>query len=135
MGKLRRGRRLAVLALGAFVLLAGCSESNTDRANRMGKLLMESGFRALNADTPKRAQRLNEMTPLKVAAGTRKGKPAYWMADPYACQCLWVGNQKDYNEYLQLKNAEAADSNSAAVDQTRYDEFVANPANESFFGD
>jgi len=126
---------IAIFALIASVLLAGCAESNAERASRMGNLLMESGFRALSANTPKRMQKLSEMTPLKVTAGSRKGKPAYWMADPYVCQCLWVGNQRDYDAYRQLRSAEAADANSAAAEQARYDEFVANPANETFYGD
>ena len=135
MHKLHGSKWVTALVFASSAVLAGCAESKTDRANRMGNVLMESGFRALNADTPKRAQKLSEMTPLEVTAGTRKGKPAYWMADPYACQCLWVGNQKNYDAYRQLKSAEAAEVNSAAVDQTRYDEFIGNPANETFYGD
>jgi hypothetical protein len=126
---------VGTIVLIAAVLLAGCAESSTHRANRISALLMESGFHALPANTPKRQQKLSEMTPLRVTAGTHKGKPAYWMADPYVCQCLWVGDQRNYDEYVQLKSAEAADSQSATTDQTRYDDFVANPANETFFGD
>ncbi|HVN90220.1 MAG TPA: hypothetical protein VMT61_10440 [Candidatus Binataceae bacterium] len=135
MPKSRLTKPIGALFLLASAFSAGCAESNTDRANRMGKLLMESGFRAVNADTPKRMEKLGELPPLKLTAGMHKGKPAYWMADPYACQCLWVGGQHAYSEYRQLKNIEPVEANSPAYADFRYDEFVGNPGNETFLGD
>jgi hypothetical protein len=78
-------KTVGTVVLLAAALLAGCAESSTHHANRISALLMESGFHALAANTPTRKEKLSEMTPLRVIAGTHKGKPAYWMADPYVC--------------------------------------------------
>ncbi len=33
----------------------------------------------------------------------KDGKPRYWFADPYQCNCVYQGNEKDYQRYQNLR--------------------------------
>jgi hypothetical protein len=111
----------------------GCSESSDQRARRLEPMLAQAGFRVVPANTPARAQRLSEMTPLKVSYFSRHGKRSYWFADPYVCQCLYVGSEQNYEEFQQLKQ-EAAQEVTQENEELKYEQFMASPANQVFYG-
>lgn len=97
-------RRLALaLSLGVFCAIAGCAETSEHRAQRLEPILSEAGFHIMSADTPARADELNGMTPLKIRYFSQGGKTHYWFADPVVCHCLFVGNEKAYQRYQQIK--------------------------------
>jgi hypothetical protein len=74
------------------------------------------------------------MTPLKISYVSHNGNPRYWFSDPYVCHCLYVGSQQDYAEFQQLKAQENAEKAQAA-DEERYDQFMASPGGQVFYGE
>jgi hypothetical protein len=112
----------------------GCAESSHQRAQRLDPMLVQSGFRAVPANTPARAQRLSEMTPLKVSYYSRNGKRSYCFADPYVCHCLYVGSEQNYDEFHELEQ-ERAQEVTQEYDQRNFDQFMASPASQVFYGE
>lgn len=74
------------------------------------------------------------MTPLKVSYYSRNGKRSYWFADPYVRQCLYVGSEQNYDEFQQLEQ-ERAQEVTQEYDQRNFDQFMASPASQVFYGE
>lgn len=69
------------------------------------------------ADTPTKIQKLKSLQPLNVNYYLDKNdEPHYWLADPYECHCLYVGGQKAYQNYqnIRLRNRTAREEEEAA---------------------
>jgi hypothetical protein len=138
--RLIRGRRRIFSAAGrpprrhaaAFVFaivasLAGCfmQETPQQRAERIEPILAAAGFHMLPADTPARLAETQRLTPLKVRYYIDNGKPRYWFNDPVNCHCVYVGGEKNYQQYEQIRlsqqaarqEAEAAQMNEEAAEQ------------------
>jgi hypothetical protein len=97
--------------------------SPRQRANAIDPVLVAAGFREYPADTPAQAQALKNLPALSLRHYSGKeGVPRYWLADPYECRCLYLGNQEAYRRYedLRLQNRmiraeqEAAEENLEA---------------------
>ena len=114
-------------------LAMGCAESSHQRAERLEPMLAQAGFRVIPANTPARTQKLSEMTPLKVSYFYRNGNPSYWFADPYVCHCLYVGSEQNYNKFHELEQ-EPAQEVTQESDQQQYEQFMASPASQVFYG-
>ena len=85
------------------MLLAGCAETPQERAARIEPMLSAAGFQMLPADTPQRIAETQRLTPLKVRYYLDNGKPRYWFNDPVNCHCVYVGGQKNYQQYEQIR--------------------------------
>ena len=116
--------QLLVLLATAFAL-GGCAAMRRHEARDTGDLLVSAGFTTKPADTPERAQQLHAMPPLKLVSESKDGNVVYRYADPYGCDCLYVGDQQAYAEYKRLalqkqiadEQLEAAEAEeSAAID-------------------
>jgi len=116
--------QLLVLLATAFAL-GGCAAMRRHEARDTGDLLVSAGFTTKPADTPERAQQLHAMPPLKLVSESEDGNVVYRYADPYSCDCLYVGDQQAYAEYKRLalqrqiadERLEAAEAeDSAAID-------------------
>ena len=67
-------------------------------------MLAAAGFKELPADTAAKEQSLNALPPLKVKYYNNKdGQRQYWMTDPYACKCLYLGDDAAYGRYWNFK--------------------------------
>jgi len=64
--------------------------------------MVAAGFRVKPADTPARAEQLHAMPPLKIVSESKDGQRVYRLADPYSCDCLYVGDEQAYREYKRL---------------------------------
>src|SRR5205809_1007030 len=93
--------QLLVLLATAFAL-GGCAAMRRHEARDTGDLLVSAGFTTKPADTPERAQQLHAMPPLKLVSESEDGNVVYRYADPYSCDCLYVGDQQAYAEYKRL---------------------------------
>ena len=93
--------RLLVVFVTAFTL-GGCAAMRRHEARDTGDLLVSAGFTTRPADTPERAQQLHAMPPLKLVSESKDGNVVYRYADPYSCDCLYVGDQQAYAEYKRL---------------------------------
>jgi len=98
--KVRKGRMLLVLA--AAISLGGCAAIRRTEAKDTGELLVAAGFKTKLADSPERAQQLRAMPPLKIVSQSKNGHIVYGYADPYRCDCLYVGDQLAYAKYRSL---------------------------------
>jgi len=116
--------RILVLLATAFAL-GGCAAMRRHEARDTGDLLVSAGFTTKPADTPERAQQLHAMPPLRLVSESEDGNVVYRYADPYSCDCLYVGDQQAYAEYKRLalqkqiadERFEAAEAEeSAAID-------------------
>ncbi len=92
-----------MVALVMAAVLTACAETPTQRANRIEPMLAAAGFRMRPATTPEQADDLKSRTKLKVRYTLKDGHPHYWFADPVVCNCLYVGNEADYQRYQMLR--------------------------------
>jgi hypothetical protein len=130
--------RATFLLLLCFI--AGCAESHEQRASRLEPFLSQAGFRAVPANTPARAEKLHQLTALKVSYLTHNGKLVYWFPDPYVCHCLYRGNEQNYEKYHELRveasKAEDFDAGEAnQADAQTYMDFMGSPAAQVFYGE
>ncbi len=119
-----RKRRLLLVLATAFAV-GGCAAMRRQEARDTGDLLVAAGFRSKPADTPEREQRLRALSPLKMESQSKDGHLVYRYADPYSCDCLYVGDEQAYAQYKRLalkkqvaeERLEAAEAEeSAAMD-------------------
>ena len=120
-------RFVAISAIALVALLAGCflQEAPAERAERIEPMLAAAGFHMLPADTPERLTETQRLTPLKLRYYIDNGKPHYWFNDPVNCHCVYVGSEKNYQQYEQIRlnqqaasqEAEAAQMNEEAAQQ------------------
>jgi hypothetical protein len=98
--KVRKGMMLLVFATAISV--GGCAATRRHEARDTGALLVAAGFKTKLADSPERAQQLRAMPPLKILSQSKDGHIVYRYADPYSCDCLYVGDQQAYAKYRSL---------------------------------
>jgi hypothetical protein len=130
---------LASIFASVSLILCGCAESAQHRAQRLEPMVSAAGFHMLPADTPEREQELTSHTPLK-RYHFNNGKPHYWFADPYVCNCVYVGNETAFQKYQQLKLQEqmvqreqaAAEMNENAAEQEQFN-FMMWPGSPFFY--
>lgn len=102
-------QELAVVAVGLLMamVLAACAsfqETPSQKAQRLDPVLSAAGFHMVQVDTPKRQELFASMPPLAMHYYIAKdGKPRYWFADPYECNCLYEGDELAYQRYQNLR--------------------------------
>ncbi|HZP44129.1 MAG TPA: hypothetical protein VFB15_00630 [Candidatus Binataceae bacterium] len=109
---------LQLSLLAALILLAGCAETPQEKADRLEPMLAAAGFRMVPVDTPRKQAIFSSLTPLKLTYHFNKeGQPVYWFADPYDCNCLYLGDSKAYQQFQQMKfQAHLADEERQAAE-------------------
>ena len=107
-----------VLILAAAIAASGCSVMRRHEARDTGDLLIAAGFRPKLTDTPARAEQLSAMPPLEMVSESNEGHVVYRYADPYSCDCLYVGDEDAYREYERLTlQKKIADEQLAAAER------------------
>ena len=96
-----RTRRM-LLIFATAISVGGCAAMRRHDARDTGNLLVAAGFKTKLADSPGRAQQLRAMPPLKIVSQSKDGQIVYRYADPYSCDCLYVGDQQAYAKYRSL---------------------------------
>ena len=66
------------------------------------------------------------MTPLKLSYFSRKGNPSYWFADPYVCNCVYVGSEQNYDQFRRLER-ERAEEVTQENERRHIEEFIGSP--------
>ncbi len=102
-----RYARLAGAAMLMALSIAACAsfqETPAQKAQRVDSVLSAAGFQMVAADNPKKQQIFTSLPPLSMHYYVGKdGKPRYWFADPYECNCVYVGDAKAYQRYQNLR--------------------------------
>jgi len=86
------------IAVGIAALLSACANP-VERANEKNDLLAAAGFQIVPVTTNEQRMELQTLPPNRVVQKTRNGKVIFLYADPYACGCLYVGDQSAWDSY------------------------------------
>jgi hypothetical protein len=86
----------AVMVLG----VAGCV-SPQQQAAQKEDLLAAAGFQVRPADSPHRVEAMKRLPPNKFVTKVVNGNPVYLYADPLDCNCVYFGNQQNWDAYKQ----------------------------------
>jgi len=109
-----RGWRVG-LVFATALAMGGCAAMRRQEARETGDLLVAAGFRTKLANTPERAQQLRAMPALKMVSQSKDGHLVYRYADPYGCDCLYVGDEDAYREYQRLALQKQLDAERLAA--------------------
>ncbi|KXV01907.1 hypothetical protein CR51_20905 [Caballeronia megalochromosomata] len=92
--------RLATVltALSASMLLAACA-TPVERANEKNDLLSAAGFRIVPVTTEQQRVQLQTLPPNRVVQKIKDGRVIFVYADPYACGCLYIGDETAWDNY------------------------------------
>jgi hypothetical protein len=109
-------------SLGSDIHSVVHSEKEGERIHRARKtesLLDATGFKSMPIDTPAKQKVIGGLTPLTFSQLAHHGKIRYWFADPYYCNCVYVGDGLAYLRYKQAKKDRKQDKVEGAylVDQ------------------
>ena len=96
-------RGLRLCALPIFAVLAGVEPAPAQLATDMK--LEDAGFVMRRADTAEKMAQLRKLPPKRFA--TRMGKTGRYFlwADPEGCQCVFVGNERAYQAFRDMRRA------------------------------
>lgn len=99
-----------ILVVGSLCIAVAACASNTQSKE---DTLANSGFKATPPKTPSQIASFNSLPPHKLTKVTHKGKTVWVYADPTVCGCLYIGDQKAHDVYLQKMAAKTtADMNA-----------------------
>ena len=93
------GRFGSMLILLAVLGLAGCA-TQQEIVARHEDNLAAAGFIVRPANSPERQAMLNQLPPHRFIRRVHGETVSYVYADPLVCDCLYVGSQQAYNQYM-----------------------------------
>jgi len=105
---------------------AGTGSMNAAASPQKEQLLTQAGFVVKTATTPKQQQQLAALPGNHVSAVKYKGK-LYYAYPAGSGNQVYVGQQKQYNTYKQLLQAQRAQASAAAASQPTLVEETAGP--------
>lgn len=88
------------LAIGAALMAAACANPGTAISEKED-MLEAAGFVPKKAKNAARMASLKALPPHQFVARTINGRPSYLYADPVVCGCVYVGDQRAYDQYRQ----------------------------------
>jgi hypothetical protein len=113
-----RAARSAMLTSGLVWILASCQAIENEQARDTEQLLAAAGFHMKEATTPEQVANLKAMTQREVVIHDQDGQTRYVYADAAGCKCVYVGNEKNYDEFerLSVKQEIAQENLDASMD-------------------
>jgi hypothetical protein len=87
-----------LLAIAACFLISGCA-TPIERANQKNDLLSAAGFHIVPVTTDQQRMQLETLPPNRVVQKLKDGKVVFLYADPYACGCLYIGDETAWDNY------------------------------------
>jgi hypothetical protein len=97
-----RALRGAVLTAGLVWVLAGCQAIGNEEAQSTEQVLAAAGFHMKEATTPQQVANLKALTQRKLVIHDQNGQTRYVYADADGCKCVYVGSEKNYDEFQKL---------------------------------
>jgi hypothetical protein len=113
-----RAAQAAMLTSGIFWLLASCQAIENEQAQDTEQVLAAAGFHMKEATNPQQLANLQAMTQRKIVIHDQNGQPRYVYADAEGCKCVYVGGEKNYDEFqrLSVKQEIAQENLDASMD-------------------
>jgi hypothetical protein len=107
-----------MLTSGILWLLASCQAIENEQAQDTEQVLAAAGFHMKEATTPQQLANLQAMTQRKIVIHDQNGQPRYVYADAEGCKCVYVGGEKNYDEFqkLSVKQEMAQENLDASMD-------------------
>lgn len=93
---------LVTTVVALALTLSACTAIKKMEAKDTDDLLVAAGFTIKSADTPEALAKLKQLKPLTMVRRVKDNQMYYTYADPYSCQCLFVGQSEQYMEYKRL---------------------------------
>lgn len=101
IGEVALGCLLALIALGMMV--TGCASQGTLPGTLQTQLDLGScGFQWKVADTPEKLKHVESFPQRQIVRHEKDGKPYYIYADARDCKCVYVGDEKAFQQYKQF---------------------------------
>jgi hypothetical protein len=119
MNRIKRSAiRPAAVLSGVVLALASCQALENEEAQDTEQMLAAAGFHMKAASTPEQLANLEAMTQRKIVIHEQDGEPRYVYADAEDCKCVYVGSEKNYDEYqrLSLRQEIAEENLDASMD-------------------
>ena len=91
-----------ILIVVAVLALAGCASYAERYAQSNEQGLVAAGFEMRRADTPEKLAALQALTQRKILVYKRPDRLYFVWPDARFCQCLYLGNEAQYQEYSRL---------------------------------
>ena len=108
--------RFAILCAVLAAVLAGCQMVETSEAEDTEQVLAAAGFQMKVATTPEQMANLEKLSQRKLVIQEQNGQTRYVYADAQDCKCVYVGSERNYDEYQRLSVKEQiAEANADAA--------------------
>jgi hypothetical protein len=93
-------RRWAGIVIAASIVgaLSGCA-TPMQRATETNDLLAAAGFHIVPVTSDAQRVQLKTLPPNRVVQQNKNGKVVFLYADPYACGCLYIGDEQAWDNY------------------------------------
>ena len=110
--------RAAMVTSGLVGILASCQAIGNEEAQSTEQVLAAAGFHMKEATPPQQRANLEAMTQRKIVMHDQDGQTRYVYADAEGCKCVYVGSEKNYDEFqnLSVKQEIAQDNVDASMD-------------------
>jgi hypothetical protein len=89
-------------ALAVMLALGGCASEERRYAEANEQGLAAAGFQPRPADTPEKRAHLQTLIQRKILVYKVQGRLVYVWADAKVCQCLYIGNEAQFQKYERL---------------------------------
>jgi hypothetical protein len=97
-------RLLKSVSVALFVaLLTACAAMKAEEATSKEQLLAAAGFKMQLANTPEKLAHLKTLTQQKIVVHEKDGINYYVYADATTCQCVYIGQDANYQNFQQLQ--------------------------------
>ena len=90
-------------AVAVALVLAGCAAMQKNEVTDIEGMLSEAGFQKHAAETPQKMAHLKTLPQQKFSRHKRHGKLYFVYADAALCQCMYVGNETQFQHYQDLE--------------------------------
>ena len=97
------------VAAGLCIGAAACASNTQSKEDS----LASSGFKATPPKTPSQIASFTSLPPHKLTKVTHKGKTVWVYSDPTVCACLYIGDQRAHDVYVQKMAAKSTADMSA----------------------
>ena len=95
--------RYEVFVLLILVGATGCATLQATLTQSTEQMLAAAGFQAQAADTPERVAELQSLPARQLVRRPQHGAVSYKFADPAGCHCVYLGGEREYQEYQRLR--------------------------------
>jgi hypothetical protein len=110
--------KTAGMLLFAGTVLTGCATIEKNASTDTEEMLAAAGFKVKIADTAEKIAHLQSMQQRKLLTHIKDGSVYYAYADAQFCKCMYMGSEKNYQEYqkLHVEQTTAEMNQAAAMD-------------------